>query len=127
MVDALDLGSSGATRGGSSPSTRTIGERPADGASPNSIDPPPCDTTYSNAEMDATVVRISRIGASHGIVLPDGVFAAANAKPDDEVVITVTGSGTIQIARSTASVSEQLEKAKDIARRYQNALRELAK
>jgi antitoxin component of MazEF toxin-antitoxin module len=60
-------------------------------------------------------------------VLPDEVFAAANAKPDDEVVITVTGSGTIQIARSTASVSEQLEKAKDIARRYQNALRELAK
>lgn len=74
-----------------------------------------------------TVVKIIRIEGSDGITLPDEILHAANAKPGDEVSVTVTGDGIIQIAPRGSSISEQVEKARDIASRYSNALRELAK
>lgn len=77
--------------------------------------------------MAVTIVKISRIGGSHGIVLPDEILDAAGVRPGEEIAVTVMESGIIQLAPQGSRVSEQVDKAREIARRYKTALRELAK
>jgi putative addiction module antidote len=74
-----------------------------------------------------TTLKIRKIGNSLGVLLPKEVLGAANAKIGDEVTVNVTSNGTIQLTPYDPNISEQVEKARDIARRYRNALRELAK
>lgn len=80
-----------------------------------------------------TVMHFSRIGGPNSIVLPDDILDAVKAKPGDKVTVTITKAGVIQIAPQNSSpsrellVSEQVEKARAIAKRYNKALRELAK
>jgi putative addiction module antidote len=72
-------------------------------------------------------VKIRKIGNSLGVVLPKEMLAAANAGEGDELEATVTASGVIELTAYDPTVAEQVEKARDIARRYRNTLRELAK
>jgi putative addiction module antidote len=74
-----------------------------------------------------TTLKIRKIGNSQGVLLPKAVLGAANAKVGDEVTVSVTSNGTIQLTLYDPNISEQVENARDIARRYRNALRELAK
>lgn len=74
-----------------------------------------------------TTLKIRKIGNSLGVVLPREVLGAANAKEGDEVTVNVTSAGTIQLTPYDPDISRQVEKARDLARRYRNALRELAK
>jgi len=74
-----------------------------------------------------TTLKIRKIGNSQGIVFPKEILAAANVKLGDEVTVTVTAGGAIQLTPYDPGISAQVEKARDIAHRYRNALRELAK
>jgi putative addiction module antidote len=74
-----------------------------------------------------TTVKIRKIGNSQGVVLPKEVLGAANAKLGDEVTVTVTAEGVIHLSTYDPGITEQVAKARDLARRYKNALRELAK
>ncbi|OYX51573.1 MAG: hypothetical protein B7Y90_00890 [Alphaproteobacteria bacterium 32-64-14] len=74
-----------------------------------------------------TTSKIRQIGNSQGVVLPKEILAAVNAKLGDEVTVTVTAEGAIQLQPYDPNISAQVEKARDIAHRYRNALRELAK
>jgi putative addiction module antidote len=74
-----------------------------------------------------TTVKIRKIGNSQGVVLPKEILGAANAKLGDDVTVTVTAEGVIQLSTYDPGITEQVEKARDLARRYKNALRELAK
>ncbi len=74
-----------------------------------------------------TVLKICKIGDVNGVELPDEILAAANAGPGDDVTITVTAAGIIQIVPSGRAISEQVEKARDLASRYAGALATLAK
>jgi putative addiction module antidote len=74
-----------------------------------------------------TTVKIRKIGNSQGVVLPKEILGAANAKVGDDVTVTVTAEGTIQLSTYDPGITEQVEKARGLAQRYKNALRELAK
>ena len=74
-----------------------------------------------------TTLKIRKIGNSQGVVLPKEILAAANAKLGDEVTVSVTAEGAIQLTPYDSNISAQIDKARDIAHRYRNALRELAK
>jgi putative addiction module antidote len=71
-----------------------------------------------------TTSKIRKIGNSQGVLLPKEVLGAANADVGDEVEVKVTSSGVIKLTPRTA---KQVEKARALAKRYRNALRELAK
>lgn len=74
-----------------------------------------------------TRLKIRKIGNSQGIVLPKEILAAANASLGDEVTVSVMADGAIKLTPYDRNISDQIEKARDIAQRYRNALRELAK
>ena len=71
-------------------------------------------------------VKIRKIGNSLGVVLPKDVLAMLNAGERDEFSISVSDQG-LRLETYNEEVSKQVDVGRDIARRYRNTLRELAK
>lgn len=71
-------------------------------------------------------LKIRRIGNSLGVVLPKEVLARLRAGEGDELHIVETPDG-IELRAYDPELERQLEAGRSIAKRYRNALRELAK
>lgn len=71
-------------------------------------------------------VRLRRMGGSVGATLPKDMAERFHMEAGDEVLVLETSHG-ILISPYDPDVEEALAIAADAARRYRNALRELAK
>lgn len=72
-------------------------------------------------------LKLRKIGNSVGVVLPKEALAHLNVEEGDTICVTEGPGGTLRMSPADPEVARQLEKARDIVRRYRNALRELAK
>jgi len=71
-------------------------------------------------------VKLRQVGGSIGATIPKEMADRLHLQPGDEVTITETVQG-ILISPYDAELAEALEIAGRTARKYRNALRELAK
>ncbi len=71
-------------------------------------------------------LKVRRIGNSLGVVLPKDVLAQLRVGEGDELSVTETQDG-IALSAFSDEVARQVEIMRDLAKRYRNALRELAK
>lgn len=46
--------------------------------------------------------KITKIGSSHGVVIPAATLAQANLKPDDQVVVAPIQDGVLVVAEASA-------------------------
>jgi putative addiction module antidote len=72
-------------------------------------------------------LKIRKIGNSHGVLLPKEALARLNASEGDTLVLTETPDGGFRVTPDRNGFGKQMRIFEDISRRYQNALRELAK
>jgi putative addiction module antidote len=72
-------------------------------------------------------LKIRKIGNSLGVVLPKDLLSSLNAQEGDALFASVTPGGAIALTPYDPTVAEQVDAARDVAKRYRNALRELAK
>lgn len=72
-------------------------------------------------------LKVRKIGNSLGVVLPKEALTRLNANEGDTLVITDTPDGGFRLTADKGDFAQQMKVAEDIANRYRNALRELAK
>lgn len=72
-------------------------------------------------------LKLRKIGNSVGVVLPKEALAHMNVREGDTISVTESPGGSLRMAPTSPDVMRQLEVARDLIRRYRNALRELAK
>jgi putative addiction module antidote len=72
-------------------------------------------------------LKLRKIGNSLGIVLPKEVLARLNAGEGDTLVFTEAPDGGFRVTPDRDDFAHQMALAEDIARRYRNALKELAR
>ncbi len=73
-----------------------------------------------------TRVKIRKIGNSLGFVVPAEDLAQHRVKEGDELILTRTPDG-YRLAVYDPDVAEQVKAGQDIAHKYRDTLRELAK
>ncbi|MFY9745954.1 MAG: AbrB/MazE/SpoVT family DNA-binding domain-containing protein [Acidobacteriaceae bacterium] len=73
-----------------------------------------------------TVVKITTVGSSTGIVLPKEVLAKLRVEKGDSLYVTETPGG-IQLTPYDEGFSRQVEAGRKVMRKYRDALRKLAK
>ncbi|MEL7285177.1 MAG: AbrB/MazE/SpoVT family DNA-binding domain-containing protein [Pseudomonadota bacterium] len=71
-------------------------------------------------------VKIRKIGNSLGVVIPAEALSRLNVAEGDELLLTLTPNG-YQLDVYDEEVAEQVKAGREIAKRYRNTLRELAK
>lgn len=71
-------------------------------------------------------LKIRKIGNSLGVVLPKEVLAKLRVTEGDDLHVVETPDG-LELRPFDPEFERQLEAGRSIARRYRNALRELAK
>ena len=76
--------------------------------------------------MAGKKVKVRRIGNSLGVVLPKDVLAKLRVGEGDQLSVTDTPEGVALVGYED-EVARQIEIGRDLMKRYQNALRELAK
>jgi putative addiction module antidote len=72
-------------------------------------------------------LKVRKIGNSLGVVLPKEALARLNAAEGDTLVLSQTPDGGFRVTPDKNDFAHQMAGAEDIAKRYRNALRELAK
>lgn len=72
-------------------------------------------------------LKLRKVGNSIGVVLPKEALARLNAGEGDTLVFTETADGGFRVTPDKNDFARQMAMAEDIASRYRNALRELAK
>ena len=72
-------------------------------------------------------LKVCKIGNSLGIVLPKEALARLNSVEGDTLVFTETPDGGFRVTPDKNGFAHQMAVAEDLAKRYRNALRELAK
>lgn len=72
-------------------------------------------------------LKLRKVGNSVGVILPKEALARLNAGEGDTLVFTEAPDGGFRVTPDTHGFARQMEVAEDIAKRYRNALRELAK
>jgi putative addiction module antidote len=78
-------------------------------------------------ELHVLELKIRKIGDALGLVLPEDLLASLDAREGDALFASVTSDGGIALTPYDPTVAEQVDAARDLAKRYRNALRELAK
>jgi putative addiction module antidote len=73
-----------------------------------------------------SVVKITTVGSSAGIVLPKEVLAKLRVEKGDSLYVTDTPDG-IQLTPYDKEFSRQVEAGRKVMRKYRDALRKLAK
>ncbi len=77
--------------------------------------------------MVVVELKVRKIGRSLGVVLPKEVLDHLNATEGDSLILTNTTDGHLQLEAAGSEFAKQMSAARSVARRYRNALRELAK
>ncbi len=72
-------------------------------------------------------LKLRKIGNSLGVVLPKEALARLNADEGDTLVLTEAPDGSFRVTPDKGDFAHQMAVADEIANRYRNALRELAK
>jgi putative addiction module antidote len=72
-------------------------------------------------------LKLRKVGNSLGVVLPKEALARLNAGEGDTLVFTEAPDGGFRVTPDRNDFAQQMALAEDIANRYRNALRELAK
>ena len=72
-------------------------------------------------------LKVRKVGNSLGVVLPKEALARLNAGEGDTLVFTEAPDGGFRVTPDKKDFAHQMAVAEDIAKRYRNALRELAK
>ena len=72
-------------------------------------------------------LKLRKVCNSLGIILPKEALARLNAKEGDTIVFTHSENDGYRITPGKSDFAHQMAIAEDIARRYHNTLRELAK
>jgi putative addiction module antidote len=72
-------------------------------------------------------LKLRKVGNSVGLVLPKAALGHLKADAGDTICVTDAADGSLRLSATTAAVRHQLDVAQKVARRYRNALRELAK
>jgi putative addiction module antidote len=72
-------------------------------------------------------LKLRKIGNSLGVVLPKEALARLNAGEGDTLVFTEAPDGGFRVTPDKNDFANQMALAEDIARRYRNALKELAR
>jgi putative addiction module antidote len=73
----------------------------------------------------STVVKITTVGTSVGIVLPKEVLAKLRVEKGDSLYITETPNG-VQLTPYDEEFDRQIEIGKKVMRKYRDTLRKLA-
>lgn len=71
-------------------------------------------------------LKVTGIGNSLGVILPKELVAKLKAEKGDTLFVTETSNG-IELSRYDPDFERQMEAGREVARKYRNALRELAK
>ena len=72
-------------------------------------------------------LKLRKIGNSLGVVLPKEALVRLHAGEGDTLVFTEAPDGGFRVTPDKSDFARQMARAEDIANRYRNALRELAK
>lgn len=72
-------------------------------------------------------LKIGRFGNGQGVVLPAELLSAMGVGEGDALFASIGPDGTLKLTPFAPDVATQVDQARDIAARYSNALRELAK
>ena len=72
-------------------------------------------------------LKLRKVGNSIGLVLPKEALVRLNAGEGDTLVLTEMPDGGFRVTPNKDGFADQMAVAEDIANRYRNALRELAK
>ena len=72
-------------------------------------------------------LKLRKVGNSVGVVLPKEALAALKSREGDLLVFSETPDGGFRVTPDKSDFAEQMAVAEDIANRYRNALKELAK
>ncbi len=73
-----------------------------------------------------TVLKLTTIGSSTGVVIPKEMLARLNITKGDALYAVETADGGLHLTPYDPAFGEKMKKAEDIMRRYRNALRVLA-
>lgn len=82
--------------------------------------------TSMNAPLDAKKLKLIKIGNSTGVILPKELLDRLNLGAGDQLSVTQTADG-ITLSSRNEEFESQMAVARDVMKRYRNALRELAK
>ena len=74
-----------------------------------------------------TVLKLTTVGSSTGVVIPKDMLARMNVRKGDSLHVIETPDGGYRITPYDPAFAQKMEKAADIMRRYRNALHALAK
>ncbi len=80
-----------------------------------------------NLEAPVTHLKLTRIGASTGVVIPKDMLARLNVKKGDILHAVETAEGGLHLTPFDPAFAAKMEKAEEIIRRYRNTLSVLAK
>ncbi len=72
-----------------------------------------------------TVLKLTTIGSSTGVVLPKDVLARLKVAKGDTLYAVETADGGLHLTPYDPAFAERMAKAEDIMRRYRNTLRVL--
>jgi len=79
-----------------------------------------------NAPVNIRKLKLVKVGNSTGVILPKEVLDRLKVSAGDQLSITETPDG-ITLAPRDEEFDRQMAAARDVMKRYRNALRELAK
>ncbi|MXP42317.1 AbrB/MazE/SpoVT family DNA-binding domain-containing protein [Altererythrobacter soli] len=79
-----------------------------------------------NHPVDIKKLKLVKIGNSTGVILPKEVLDRLNLSAGDQLTYTQTPDG-IALSSRGDDFDSQMAAARDVMKRYRNALRELAK
>lgn len=71
-------------------------------------------------------LKLTQIGNSVGVILPEEVLARLKLEKGDTVFLTEAANG-VNLSPYDSSVSEQLESGREFMRKYRDTFKQLAK
>lgn len=74
-----------------------------------------------------TVLKLTGVGTSTGVVIPKAMLARLNVAKGDVLYAVETPDGGYRLTPYDPAFAEKMERAEDIMKRYRNTLHVLAK
>jgi len=78
-------------------------------------------------EAAMTVLKLTGVGTSTGVVIPKAMLARLNVAKGDVLYAVETPDGGYRLTPYDPAFAEKMERAEDIIKRYRNTLHALAK
>jgi putative addiction module antidote len=74
-----------------------------------------------------TVLKLTAVGTSTGVIIPKEVLARMNVRKGDSLYLVEAPDGSFRLTPFDPAFARKMEKADDIMRRYRNTLQALAR